>query len=236
MISFSADIDWATENLIEDTISIFEEFNVPCTFFATHKSEALKNCSQNLFEIGIHPNFNKLILSGTESADKILSDLLNLFPSAKGFRSHSLTRSSIIQQMAFEKGLIYEANTFLPYWTNIRPFKLWNGLICIPHNWEDDVHFVYGKSFSEAGISIDKNSLLVLDFHPIHIFLNTENPERYTAAKKYYQDHKQLKNYINKSNVPGVRDFLIMILKLVKEKKLDAVKMIQLANSTPDNI
>ncbi len=231
MIAFTCDIDWAAEEVIEDTISIFEKFNVPCTFFATHKSDAINNCSKDLFEIGIHPNFNNLLETGNESSDSIFDELIKLYPLAKGFRSHSLTRSTLLHEKAVKKGLLYEANIFLPYWNNIRPFKLWNGLYCIPHNWEDDIHFMYGNSFGKLGIALDKNSLSVLDFHPIHIFMNTENAERYKAAKEYYHNPEKLKDFINNSNVPGVRDLLIMVLKMVDEKQLNPVKMIQLANS-----
>lgn len=35
MILFTSDIDWASDEVIEDTIQLFESNNIKCTFFAT---------------------------------------------------------------------------------------------------------------------------------------------------------------------------------------------------------
>jgi hypothetical protein len=61
MIIFTCDIDWAPEEVIEDTLSLFEENDVKCTLFETHSSSVINSCSQTLFEIAIHPNFNSAI-------------------------------------------------------------------------------------------------------------------------------------------------------------------------------
>lgn len=41
MIAFTSDIDWAPEEVILDTIGLFEEYDVKCTFFSTHHSRVL---------------------------------------------------------------------------------------------------------------------------------------------------------------------------------------------------
>ena len=53
------DIDWAPDFAVEHCVDICKDNNTSAIFFATHESkiiESLKN--DNLFEIGIHPNFN----------------------------------------------------------------------------------------------------------------------------------------------------------------------------------
>ena len=53
------DIDWAHDEVLEDTLNLVSDYNVKATFFATHKTSVnLKIISNPNFELGIHPNFN----------------------------------------------------------------------------------------------------------------------------------------------------------------------------------
>lgn len=229
MIAFTCDIDWGPEAVIEDTISLFELFDVKCTFFSTHHSPALVKSDKKLFEIGIHPNFNPILRGNTDKLfEDILDEILEIHPEAQGVRTHTMLQSVVILQKFADKKLIYEANTFLPYQTGIKPFKLWNGLVRIPFNWEDDVHWAYGYSFDDCRINLDEDEHIVFDFHPIHIYLNTENKYRYNEAKKYYNDPQKLFKYRNKE-VPGTRDLLIYLLKHCKSNKIKTHKLIEIA-------
>lgn len=229
MIVFTSDIDWAPEEVIADTLNLFEVYGVKCTFFSTHHSLELAKSNKKLFETGIHPNFNP-ILSG--SSDKrpedILDELLDIHPEAQGIRSHSMMQSTNLLQLFADKKLLYDANHFLPYQPDIKPFKLWTGMVRIPYNWEDDVHWAYGYSFDECGMDINSDKLVIFDFHPIHIFLNTENKYRYNEAKKFYSDPKKLINYRNK-DVIGTRDLLISLLTYCKQNRIETHKMIDVA-------
>ena len=64
-IIFTCDIDWASEIVIKDTINLFQNNQIKCTLFVTHKSKSIDLCNRNLFEIGIHPNFNENIINGS---------------------------------------------------------------------------------------------------------------------------------------------------------------------------
>lgn len=220
MITFTCDIDWAPEEVIQDTLSLFSEYSVKCTIFATHESAVLKNCDRSLFEIGIHPNFNPL-LDGTDcsrSAEKIISDLKNLFPEAQGIRSHSLNNGSYFFSKFMKLGFLYEANTVLPYMTVPAPWKDWYGLWHISFNWEDDIHFSYGKKYEEIGIENEYLERSIFNFHPVHIFLNTENEKRYMSARQFYKDPESLRKLRNSSSVKGTRDVLLMLLKKIKDE------------------
>ena len=131
MIAFSMDIDWAPEEIIDEALSIFNDFGIKCTLFNSHNSLVTKEAG-DYFENAIHPNFNK-ILNGEEKRNfkSIFDRLLNLYPESKGFKSHSHTQNSLILKYASDIGLIYETNTLLPYNTDIKPFKDWNNLIRI---------------------------------------------------------------------------------------------------------
>lgn len=218
MILFTCDIDWAHDDIIENTLCIFEKFNIKCTFFATHNSHVLKSCNNELFEIGIHPNFNKLLNGGQGSPEKVIDDLLKEYPDAKGVRSHSLVESTQLLNVFAKKGLQYDINMFLPYKKIIHPFKLWNGLTRVTFNWEDDLHLEYGNSMEELNITFEEE--IIVDFHPIHIYLNTENITRYADAKIIQHNIKELKSKINCSKKPGAKDLLIKLISHVKQNNL----------------
>lgn len=220
MILFTLDIDWASEEVIRDTLSLFEDAGVKATLFATHQSEALQNCDRNLFEIGIHPNFNGVLNGSGGNLNQVLDDLLAIYPDAKGARSHSLTQSGPILNGFKDKGLVYEVNHFMPYHNNLKPFYLWNGLIRIPFNWEDDYHFALNKCFKDYEIDFTLPGFNVLNFHPVHVFTNTETYDRYLQFRFDINKYEELKPFQNKTGVPGTRDILIDAINYVKSNKL----------------
>ena len=76
MISFSIDVDWVNDFVLEDTLKLFEENEIKCTIFTTHKTTVLSSLNSDLFEIGLHPNFNKLLnRDAKKSAKKLLHEL-----------------------------------------------------------------------------------------------------------------------------------------------------------------
>jgi len=230
LIAFTVDIDWAPERVIADTIELFEKYGVKCTCFSTHHSLELSKCNKKLFEIAIHPNFNPLLSGRNEkTVDDILDDILHEHPEAKGVRSHSMMQSSGLLQKFAKKNLVYDANHFLPYHSNIKPFKLWTGMIRIPYNWEDDVHWSYGYTFDECNLDMNMDGLIVFDFHPIHIYLNTENKYRYNEAKKYFSDPVKLLEYRN-NEIKGTRDLLISLLEYCRQNKIDTKTQLEIAN------
>ena len=229
MILFTCDIDWAPEEVIDDTLSLFNEYGVKCTVFATGKSSVLKNCDRFLFEIGIHPNFNSLLEGDlSRNATMIISDLKELYPEAKGIRSHSLVNGSYFFNKFVQLGFAYEANTILPYMEINPPWKDWYGLWHISFNWEDDVHFAYNKEYEDLEIPISSNNLTIFNFHPVHIYLNTENEKRYLSAKQFYKEPKKLIELRNKSEINGARDALLSLLQTVKNNKMETKTLSEL--------
>jgi hypothetical protein len=190
-IYVTIDIDWASDSMISDTLNLLEEKNVRCTFFVTHQTPLLSRIRNNPnFELGIHPNLNPLLhedMESIRSAKECFEDLLAIVPEAQSFRCHSLVTSSRIVEIAFELGLKFDCNYFIPYEANIklRPWSVWNGIIRVPHLWEDDVSLRYGLEDSRNDLEsiLKKPGLKVFDFHPIHISLNTEHLNRYEAFK-----------------------------------------------------
>jgi len=225
-IFLTFDIDWAIDEVIQDTCRILDDYNVSATFFITHLSPYLDVMRKNNnFELGIHPNFNGL-LDGTGSGigigtihgnfEDIISNLLEIVPEAVSFRSHCLTQGTRLSMSLREK-LTYDLNYFIPLKANmpLKPFKNPANMLTVPFFFADDVAFTSGD-FGNVNIKSYLNigdSLKVFSFHPIHVFLNTECQLRYTQAKEYYKDYANLCKYINDVNF-GTKDFLIQLLEM----------------------
>ena len=220
-IIFTCDIDWANEIVIQDTINLFENHKIKCTLFVTHKSQSIDLSNRNLFEIGIHPNFNENIINGSGiPAKENIQNLLKLYPEAIGVRSHSITTSGPLLEVFKEKGMKYESNQFVPYSKNIEPYKCWNKMTLIPYNFEDDVHYTYGKSFDISLLNEFKASqYLIMDFHPIHIFLNSDCGETYNRARDFFQSD-ELINFKNTKHF-GTRDLLLRTFDEIKKGNLE---------------
>ncbi len=138
-----------------------------------------------------------------------------IVPEAKSVRSHSMTQSSNLLQLFHDKGLTRDCNHFIPHQAGIelQPWYLWNGLIKVPYFWEDDASVIYGENLNEIGILLLKKGLKVFDFHPIHVFLNTEKIERYEETRDFHRMPDLLRDYCN-TKIYSTRTALITLIEL----------------------
>jgi hypothetical protein len=208
------DLDWAIDPVIDYTIDYLIDKKIQATFFITHFSPSVKKIIETShFEIGIHPNFNYILDSSQSSNYKDAIDrILDITGPVKVARSHSLTQSSHIIEYFLQKGITHDCNLFIPSESqiDIKPWHHWNNIIRVPHFWEDDVNFISKKQIDP--ISIFSNDFLcVFDFHPIHVFLNTQSSQHYLEAKKDMHNLQHLKTQIN-TKTTGVRNFLFNLL------------------------
>ncbi len=217
-IFITFDIDWCSDEVLSYTLDIIEEFNIKATFFVTHETKLLERMRNNSnIELGIHPNFNPL-LNGDfrygKNIDEVIEYYKKIVPEAVSVRSHAMTQNTHILN-SFEKfGLIYDCNTFIPFSSQIElaPWKHWSTkMIKVPYSWEDDLHCIYNWEWNIKKL-LDTKGLKIFDFHPIHVFLNTENIDRYEKSREYFNSIKILNK--NKNNLTfGTYDFLINLIK-----------------------
>jgi hypothetical protein len=195
------DIDWAHDDILADAIELVEAHQVPATWFVTHDTPLLSRLRSNPdFELGIHPNFN-FLLSGDgrdgRDAAEVLDRLMAVVPEAKSVRSHSTTQSSGLLDLFARKGLTHECNTFIPVQSGmaLKPWRLWSDLTRVPYSWEDDVACLYGQESGAWPMSrlIGLEGIKVFDFHPIHVFLNTEHMDRYEKTRAWHRSPQELK-------------------------------------------
>lgn len=215
-IFLTFDIDWACDEIVQDSIEIIEAAGVSATWFVTHDTPLLRRLRSNPdFELGIHPNFNFLLDGDSRNganATEVLDRLLNIVPEAKTIRSHCMTQSSTLLDLFRSQGLTHDSNHFIPAHVqpHLWPWKLWNGLVRVPYFWEDDIHCLYDDPMSLTH-ALGHTGLRVFDFHPIHVFLNTENMKRYEQTRILHRNPLGLIQHRN-NELNGARNHLIQVL------------------------
>ncbi len=188
----SIDIDWAHDTVIEDTLELIEAAGVKACFFITHDTPLLGRLRNNpLFELGIHPNFDPLLRGDSNaSAQDIISNLALIVPDAKVLRSHAMTTSGRWLELYRDVGLTHLSNYLMFGDHNIHPFHQLNGLIEAPVYFADD-GLLYQRATNSITFDIRRDlgatggGLQVYNFHPIHLFLNTDSLDRYSAIRAH---------------------------------------------------
>jgi hypothetical protein len=228
MIGISFDVDWAPDEVIEDTLALLDEAGVRATLFATHPTPVLQRPLAH--EVGIHPNFLPVT---TAEAAATLDRLMAAYPDAAGVRCHSYHQSSPILEMFVQRGLRYDSNLVMLGCRGLRPFRHWNGMTRLPVFWEDDVNCIVGGSWEPAELDLDEpDSLFIFDFHPVHVFLNTESLARYEAARPHYHDPGELRRHANpETSGIGTRVFLRRLLEQVDAS--DVLPLREIAERLP---
>lgn len=196
-IFLTFDLDWANDQVLNDTIDLVEAADVPATWFVTHATSVLERLRRNpKFELGVHPNFNWLLAGDKRNGGdvrEVLENILEIVPEAKSIRCHSMAQSTGLLAAFASAGLTHDANHFIPasVGTGLRPWKLWNGMTRVPYFWEDDIFCAYESLSEQPDVreaATAAGGLKVFDMHPIHVFLNTERLERYKSTREIHQD------------------------------------------------
>jgi len=216
-VFITMDLDWCSDEVLRFTIDLLEESKICTTLFVTHPTDLLIKLKENKdIELGIHPNFN-LLLNGDFTYGKNISEVLDIFknivPDSVSVRSHSMTQNSLILDEFEKKNLLFDCNTFIPFSSDIviKPYNHWTKkLVKVPYFWEDDIHILYQWDW-DVERYLNYPGLKVFDFHPIHLFLNTERLNRYENARKDLHNYSSLVKHVNKSK-RGVRDFFLDII------------------------
>jgi hypothetical protein len=223
-IHITFDTDWAPEEAVLDAIRLIDSYNVSATFFATGNYKCLQNTLNNI-EVALHPNFNSVLNGSGENFIYIFDALHNIYPNAKGFRSHSLTQSSHILLHAKEKGMVYDSNLYHP--EQGQPYLDYSGLIRFTHVWVDLGHILDENAFEINQLPFQKSKTNIIDFHPIHTFVNTNTTAFYNSVKHLTSNLNELKKQSN-NDKKGVRTLFIDLLEFIKLHKIKTQTLYQL--------
>ncbi|WP_022663059.1 polysaccharide deacetylase WbmS family protein [Paucidesulfovibrio longus] len=202
-VCLTLDSDWAHPEVADHALGLVRNAGVPCTYFATADQEvrAEADC-----EVALHPNF------ADRDPDAELEELRARFPEAVGLRPHRLDMPPARCAEAVRRaGLRWVSSRHDP---DARGFARWNGeLPDAAIHWGDNLLFLRGERPDLDGFDPDAPGLLVYNFHPVHIYLNTASAGQYERARPGYRDPAHLRVCRNESEY-GVRDALLDLLSL----------------------
>lgn len=202
-VIITMDTDWAPDFVVQSVLQALALKRLNATVFCTDSMNI--DFFENI-EYGIHPNFMGDSTQG-HSEDEILQHLLNLYPEAKGIRTHRLYYHSGLNTKFLDHGLKYDSSIFLPFHPHIQSVK--TGIIRFPYFWSDNIHICENMRFDILKIpNFDSPGLKIFDFHPIHIYLNTNDMNYYRRILSEIGSlrecsEKKLKKYINPGHGTG---------------------------------
>ena len=230
MYAITIDADWASNELIQDTVNLLNERKLQTTFFITNK---INFSNLNNHELAIHPNFETL---GEEEI--VFKNIINLLPEnkTKGCRSHKLLNSSTIFQLYKKFGIEYDSNYYIPSSNHSQPFLIdWADVVEIPFYFADDAYYETKKNFTLSDIDTSDNGVKVFLFHPFHIFMNTSSVDDYIKHKNFYHDFEYLeKNKNTQKN--GIRNMFISLLDHIEKNNIETKTMYEINSIFRKNI
>ena len=212
------DIDWAPDQAIADICNKLGKHDVKASFFITHESDIIKDLVNHGHNIGLHPNFFPNSSQG-EHPIAIIEYLLEIAPNAISIRSHGLFLSSpLLLEIAKNFPQIkYDLSIFMYKFPTIAVTDFTfdgTNIKRINYNWEDDIAF-FDCEFNWNEIPSFAKTM-VLDFHPIHVALNSNSLDNYNSLKQKTNKplHQITKQELDKYRNPddGADNFLDAIL------------------------
>jgi hypothetical protein len=212
------DNDWAHDDIIKDTVDLIEGSGIHATFFVTDEIPQLDRIRANRnFSLGIHPNFRPLLIGkGTNIHDEI-NRCMHIIPEAISCRTHGIIQGGDISRALIDRGIRFESNESIPFHSGIhlKPYQLKGPLIRLPYFWADEHEWVYIRETNFKNI-LQQFNFFVFDFHPIHVFLNTENSSRYDRTKGFHKNPEELIKHRFEGR--GTRTLLLELLDLHRKQ------------------
>ena len=227
-VSLSFDVDWAADEILEDTIALLDGANVKATFYATHRTPVLERLDRKRYEIGVHPNLVPLLEGKSErSFREVLKEVMGLYDDVVGIRSHGLVTSGALHAHSKEVGLLYESNIYVP--SPVPAFRDYDGLLRIAMYWSDWRELLVGTPYRADRLPLPADIPGILAFHPICVFLNSEKPSRYLDTKHLSLEEKRAARHTGSPK--GTRDFLIDLLERIERENIETLTMREVAEA-----
>ena len=172
------DTDWVPQFMVDRCLDILAEGGARATFFCTGPYDLRDPES---FEAALHPNFLPGSTQG-QDPESVMTWLKSVHPGAVGSRSHKYFWYSDIRPLLRRHGMLYDCTQFLPGQSHtglvdhlgLRRAGTW---------WSDNLHLMGGLDltrFDPPGLLTP--GLKVLDFHPIHVYMNSPSREWFRDA------------------------------------------------------
>lgn len=226
MICLSFDTDHMNEARMEEFLA---EVTWPGggTFFCTQPYACL---NRDEFELAPHPfltgNRDWLVELRTKRAE---------FPKAVGWRAHSCVFSHTLAEWLSCNGYVYVSTHDNFGQQGIRPNRhLW-GVWHAPIYYMDNMDFsrsrftpgIKEKPFNPALIktACEADGFYVFDFHPIHLVLNSPNPEWYAERRAAFLAGEPIKSL--RYPGPGARSFFDDLVVAMRANSCESLPIIK---------
>ena len=229
---FTADIDFASEYVLEAFFNDLPLSEIKLTIFVTHHSEVIKEQHRlRKLDRGIHPNFLSNSSHGN-SFNEIINYCISIAPEAQSYRAHRLFEVTDTAHNLFEnKGFKYSSNTTAILNDRLKPLLHESGIINFPIFFEDGTHL-----YNELDLDIKKYinhficpGLKVISFHPMNYIINTPEIDymrkiKSTLSRNEYNqiDESTVSRFKYHSN--GIRNVILQIMELSKKHKIFSLK------------
>lgn len=201
-VAITIDVEWAHPEVLDFVVGELDARQLRATFFCTHAGIELDG-----HERALHPNFRRHGNSLLERRRQEVAGLTDVefywyiaratqafCPEAVGSRSHNLFWDSALTQVYREQGLRYVSNAFLPLAPGLAPVERVKGLLELPIYYMDYWDIIEGATgFRLDALRLERDGLMVLDFHPNVLFINAQDAGHYAESKRHYQDPEKLK-------------------------------------------
>ena len=233
MYHITFDVEWSPDWSIIECADLLEKYNVKGTFFMTHKTKIIDYLYLKGHNIGIHPNFLPGSTQGN-SEEEVINYMYDLVPNATCVRTHSLVQSTPLLEKIFSlnKNLKYDFSLLTPEipltkkisW-QFNGIKFWR----LNFQWEDDAFFDK-ENYDWLNPTLPE-PISILNFHPLHISLNTFSISMYKNIKNECRNGltNLTKDFASKfinNKQKGAKDTLKSILN--SKKSISFEKMINL--------
>lgn len=215
---FTMDTDWAEPYMIRHALDIFERHGVRATVFATH---AIDRSAIGDHDIALH-----LKVTADNGFSTNVAELKALYPEAKGARTHGLYHDYSLIGLYKQHGLVFDSTYFMHNCAGIEPFKLGQIVWEIPVFFMDYIYLdphgpVDKRTFMAGDLNWDHQGVIVFDFHPQHVYLNSSSLDQYFEAKPFMKDQAKVEPYRNiGKGKRGTADLLEDILSHVKANNI----------------
>lgn len=235
------DIDWADDDVLSFVLEMLERCDCKATFFVTHDSPVIAQMKDDRrIERAIHPNFNPLLEAPATiepgSAARILQELKDIVPEAVACRSHSLVTGTPLLRLCYEQGLLIDSNVYIPCRRvpNVRPWRFWTGSLIVPFVWSDYIDMLRGGDAEPAHVLSAPETIKVVAFHPVHVYLNTSDLDHYTQFKQSGLSAREARQRLQNDR-PGVGDAFRRLLEAVSADGIQTGLLADLLDLFPDN-
>jgi hypothetical protein len=216
------DLDWCKDAELEFVLNKLDEHSIKgALFFVTHKNLLTESIQSRGHKIGIHPNFSINSTHGN-SEEAVLEYFLNNFKDIEFIRTHGLyfSTKTMVNILKTIKSIKWDLSNLEPN-SPIRFSKFeYAHAKCfrINFNWEDD-QFLYSNP---KNFEIKPEYFKIYNFHPTHIFNNTNSMESYLNGQI---------NVSSNTEQQGIRTYFLNLMQF-SQYHLPIEKLISFVDTT----